>query len=45
VPLYHASLDAAEYESLLDLAGFQLLEHAVDEVAKGGRVVWIARRR
>jgi trans-aconitate methyltransferase len=44
-PLYHASLDAAEYERLLDGAGFDLLEHVVGDVAKGGRVVWIARRR
>jgi trans-aconitate methyltransferase len=43
--LYHASLDAAEYERLLDGAGFDLLEHVVGDVAKGGRVVWIARRR
>jgi trans-aconitate methyltransferase len=44
-PLYHASLDAAEYERLLDGAGFDLLEHVVGDVEKGGRVVWIARRR
>jgi 2-polyprenyl-3-methyl-5-hydroxy-6-metoxy-1,4-benzoquinol methylase len=43
--LYHASLDAAEYERLLDGAGFDLLEHVVGDVDKGGRVVWIARRR
>jgi hypothetical protein len=42
--LYHASLDAAEYGSLLDGAGFDLLEHVVGDVEKGGRVVWIARR-
>src|SRR5262245_39930258 len=44
-PLYHASLDAAEYESLLDDAGFELVEHSVNDPAKGGRIVWIARRR
>jgi hypothetical protein len=44
-PLYHASLDAADYERLLDGISFDLLEHVVGDVAKGGRVVWIARRR
>ena len=44
-PLYHASLDAAEYESLLDDEGFGLVEHSVNDPAKGGRIVWIARRR
>jgi trans-aconitate methyltransferase len=44
-PLYHASLDPEEYARLLDGAGFDLLEHVVGDVAKGGRVVWIARRK
>jgi trans-aconitate methyltransferase len=44
-PLYHASLDAADYESLLDDAGFELVEHSINDPAKGGRIVWIARRR
>lgn len=44
-PLYHASLDAGEYARLLDGAGFDLMEHVVGDVGKGGRVVWIARRR
>ena len=44
-PLYHASLDPDEYARLLDGAGFDLLEHVVGDVAKGGRVVWIARRK
>jgi hypothetical protein len=26
-------------------AGFDLLEHVIGDVAKGGRVVWLARRR
>ena len=38
-PLYHASLEGVEYERLLDGAGFDLLEHVVGDVAKGGRVV------
>jgi SAM-dependent methyltransferase len=44
-PLYHASLDAEEYASLLNEAGFQLVEHSINDPAKGGRIVWMARRR
>jgi len=44
-PLYHASIDDAEFERLLDANGFDLLEHAVGDVSKGGRIFWIARRR
>lgn len=44
-PLYHASLDAAEYETRLNDAGFDLVEHSVNDPANGGRIVWIARRR
>ena len=43
-PLYHASLDAAEYETLRARTGFDLMEHAIGDPAKGGRIVWIARR-
>ena len=42
-PLYHASLDASEYETLLADNGFELLEHRADDPAKGGRSFWIAR--
>jgi SAM-dependent methyltransferase len=42
-PLYHASLDVAEYETLLADAGFELIEHAVGDYAKGGRAFWLAR--
>ena len=44
-PLYHASLDAAEYESLLNIAGFELVKHSVNDPTQGGRIVWIARRK
>ena len=44
-PLYHASLSDAEYKSLLDATGFELLEHAAGDPTKGGRIVWIARKR
>jgi SAM-dependent methyltransferase len=43
-PLYHASLDADEYARLLHVAGFELVEHSINDPAKGARTVWIARR-
>ena len=43
-PLYHASFSDAEYKSLLGATGFELLEHAIGDPAKGGRIVWIARK-
>jgi SAM-dependent methyltransferase len=42
-PLYHASLDPSEYEALLAAAGFELIEHAINDPAKGGRIFWLAR--
>ena len=42
-PLYHASLDASEYEALLADSGFELIEHSVNDPAKGGRIFWLAR--
>jgi SAM-dependent methyltransferase len=44
-PLYHASLDATEYAALLSDFGFELIEHAVHDPAKGGRIFWLARHR
>jgi hypothetical protein len=44
-PLYHASLDASEYEALLADLGFELIEHSVNDPAKGGRIFWVARGR
>jgi SAM-dependent methyltransferase len=44
-PVYHASLDAGEYATLLNATGFELLEHSINDANKGGRIVWIARRR
>ena len=45
-PLYHASLDPSEYEAflLLTKAGFKLIEHSINDPAKGGRIFWLARR-
>jgi len=42
-PLYHASLDASEYEALLAEFGFGLIDHSIDDLAKGGRIFWLAR--
>jgi ubiquinone/menaquinone biosynthesis C-methylase UbiE len=41
--LYHASLAAAEYRSLLEQHGIGVLHHVVDDAACGGATVWIAR--
>lgn len=43
-PLYHASLDAAEYEALLAAEGFHVLDHVVEDPSCGGHTVWLARR-
>jgi SAM-dependent methyltransferase len=42
-PQYHASLDPCEYEALLAGVGFELIEHLINDPAKGGRIFWIAR--
>jgi hypothetical protein len=41
--LYHASLEASEYEALLIDFGFELIEHSINDPATGGRVFWLAR--
>jgi trans-aconitate methyltransferase len=43
-PLYHASLDAAEYRRLLAEQGFVVREHAVEDPDCGGHTVWLAQR-
>ena len=43
-PLYHASLDAAEYEYLLLAFGFEIIDHTIEDPRAGGRTVWLARR-
>ena len=43
-PLYHASLDAAEYEALLAHSGFELICHVVEHPRAGGRTAWLARK-
>ena len=45
-PLYHASLNPAEYEGLLAEVGFVVVEHVVEDwTTGGGRAVWLARMR
>jgi trans-aconitate methyltransferase len=42
-PLYHGSLDTAEYQSLLNHNGFAVVSHVVEDPASGGRTVWLAQ--
>jgi SAM-dependent methyltransferase len=44
-PLYHASLDAAEYRTLLDDAGFGIVATLAEDQTCGGRTVWLAQSR
>ena len=44
-PLYHGSLDPADYRALLEEAGFSLLDHVVEDAACGHATIWLARRR
>jgi SAM-dependent methyltransferase len=44
-PLFHASLDPAEYRALLDERGFEVMAHAVEDAGCGGRTIWLARLR
>jgi len=44
-PLYHASLDGAEYQTLLDENGFEVAEHMVEDPNCGGHTVWLAQLR
>jgi SAM-dependent methyltransferase len=44
-PLYHASLDPAEYVSLLDATGFDVVAHAVEDPSCGKHTIWLAQLR
>ncbi|ALK08280.1 class I SAM-dependent methyltransferase [Blastochloris viridis] len=44
-PLYHASLDAAEYRALLADHGFAVVAHVAEDPGCGGHTVWLAQRR
>jgi SAM-dependent methyltransferase len=42
-PLYHASLDHAEYRKLLAESGFGVIEQVTEDPQAGGRTAWLAR--
>lgn len=42
-PLYHASLVSAEYRTLLDDNGFDVVDHVVEDPTCGLRTVWLAQ--
>ncbi|MDZ5648856.1 class I SAM-dependent methyltransferase [Nitrospirillum sp. BR 11828] len=42
-PLYHASLDPAEYRALLDGHGFDVVAFRAEDPDCGGHTVWLAR--
>jgi predicted TPR repeat methyltransferase len=44
-PLYHASLDAEEYRSLLEENGFGVVSHVVEDPTCGGHTIWLAQIR
>ena len=44
-PLYHGSLDEAEYRALLDQNGFDVVSHVVEDPACGYHTVWLAQFR
>lgn len=44
-PLYHASLDSAEYRRLLEDQGFTVVAHLSENPTWGGRTVWLAQLR
>jgi SAM-dependent methyltransferase len=44
-PLYHASLDGAEYRRLLDGHDFDVVATVAADRTCGGRTVWLAQRR
>ncbi|MEE6140632.1 methyltransferase domain-containing protein [Mycobacterium sp. 050128] len=42
-PLYHASLDPSEYQSLLGDNGFDVIAHVVTDPTCGQRTIWLAQ--
>ncbi len=44
-PLYHGSLDGAEYRSLLDRNGFDIVSHVIEDPDCGRHTIWLARAR
>jgi hypothetical protein len=44
-PLYHGSLDEAEYRALLHANGFDVLSHVVEDPTCGQHTIWFAQLR
>jgi trans-aconitate methyltransferase len=44
-PLYHASLDSAEYNSLLNENGFGVVAHVVEDPSCGLHTIWLSQLR
>ncbi len=44
-PLYHASLDVAEYCRLLEQSGYDVVAQVSEDATCDGRSVWLAQRR
>jgi hypothetical protein len=44
-PLYHASLAPHEYVALVSGIGFEVIDHAANDVRVGGRTVWLCGSR
>jgi SAM-dependent methyltransferase len=42
-PLYHASLDAAEYRALLAANGFKVVAHVAEDPDCGRHTIWLAQ--
>ena len=42
-PLYHASLDAAEYRALLAAHGFAVVAHAIEDPTCDRHTIWLAQ--
>ena len=43
-PLYHGSLDPAEYRALLAEQGFTVVSHAIEDRTCGSHTIWLAQR-
>jgi SAM-dependent methyltransferase len=43
-PLYHASLDSAEYRRLLVVNGFDVVDHVAHDPTCGGAGIWLATK-
>jgi SAM-dependent methyltransferase len=43
-PLFHASLDTADYEERLAALGFSVLKHIESDPDCGNRTIWLAKR-